>query len=212
LSVEELSIMKWVVGLYGFLLVYAVVRYVVFTPKNLENVPVFVVNKCVAMAAALCFVMAFYQQLRRQRRPESAGDSALWFRAGVFGAIWHIPMALTVLRPGYFKEFFAPAIDGVESGRLSLAGEVVFCFGGLAAGMLYLLTRQQWSPMQRWWMSLGAMLVLMVHVLAMGYCRGLNINASHGYLPPMWLLSAAGVLVGVVVLVMSRPRAGGAGT
>jgi cytochrome bd-type quinol oxidase subunit 2 len=115
-------------------------------------------------------------------------------------------MALAILQPAYFNEFFEPAIDGAaSSGRMTLAGELVFCFGGL-----YLLTRQTWTPLQRWWLSLAASVCLLTHVLAMGYCRflvgGFNINAKHAYLPPMWLLSAIGILVGLIVLLASRSR------
>lgn len=199
--------MYWIVALFATSIVYSSIRYIVFAPKNLENLPVFVVNKGVSMAAALCFVAAFIQQLRRHRGAVRGIDPASWFRAGVFGSIWHIPMALAVLRPSYFKEFFLPSIDGAApSGRMSFAGEMVFCFGGLAAGTIYLLTRQNWSATQRWWLSLAAMIALQTHVLSMGYCRGLNINASHAYLPPMWLLSAIGVFIGIIVLLITRPR------
>lgn len=210
--------MKWIVALYVGSFVYAVVRYVAFAPENLGNLPVFVANKGVAMAAALCFFAGFVRQ-RRERRWSEAGaaaatgagvlggaDSVTWFRAGVFGAIWHVPMALALLTPAYFKEFFEPAAEGATSVRMSFAGEVIICCGGLAAGLLYLLTRPQWTAMHRWWLSVAAMLMLLAHVLSMGYSRGLNISASHAYLPPMWLLSALGVLVGLVVLMMSRPR------
>lgn len=198
--------MRWIVGLFAASIAYSVVRYVVFAPQNLVSLPVFVVNKGVAMAAALCFVAAFVQQFRSGRGKKTGTTPGAWFRAGVFGAVWHVPMALVVLRPEYFSEFFA-AEEGA-SGRLSFAGELVFCFGGLAAGSLYLLTRRAWTPLQRWWLSLGAMATLLAHVLAMGYCRGLNINASHAYLPPMWLLSAAGIGLGLVLLLVGRPSDG----
>jgi hypothetical protein len=199
--------MKWIVALFTGSVIYSAVRYVAFAPRNLENLPVFVVNKGVSMAAALCFVAAFVQQYRRQRGAVVGVEPSAWFRAGVFGAIWHIPMALAVLRPAYFKEFFAPAAEGAAaSGRMTFMGELVFCFGALAAGAVYLLTRQQWTPLQRWWLSLAAVLMLQTHVLAMGYCRGLNINASHAYMPPMWLLSAVGIFIGLVVLLCSRPK------
>lgn len=199
--------MKWILALFATSIIYSAIRYVVFAPKNLENLPVFVVNKGVSMAAALCFVAAFVQQLRRQRGAAIRLEPASWFRAGIFGAIWHVPMSLAILLPSYFKEFFAAAREAAAAtGRMGFAGEMVFCFGGLAAAMVYLLTRPNWTALQRWWLSLAAILMLQTHVLAMGYCRGLNINASHAYLPPMWLLSAVGIFVGVVVLLLSRPK------
>jgi hypothetical protein len=134
-------------------------------------------------------------------------DPSLWFRAGVYGAIVHIPISLAILRPGYFKEFFADAADG----RMSFAGEMVFLFGGLTAANIYLLLRPTWTPVVRWRLSVLAMLTLATHVLAMGYCRGLNINASHAYLPPMWFLSAVGIGLGLVFLLRSRPGPGSPG-
>jgi hypothetical protein len=202
--------MKAIVALYVASIIYSVIRYVAFAPKNAENIPVFIVNKGVAMAAALCFAIAYFVQFRTRRAGAAPGSdsSGNWFRAGIFGAIWHVPTALVVLRPAYFKEFFAPATGEppVASGRLSLAGELVFCFGGLAAGLFFLLMRQGYSPVQRWALSLVATAVLLVHVLAMGYCRGLNINSSHAYMPPMWFLSALGIAAGLVVLAMNKPR------
>lgn len=197
--------MKWIVALYAAGIAYSSVRYIVFAPKNLGNLPVFVVNKGVSMVAAICFGLAFLQMLRVKRGSTVKVSANVWFRAGVFGAIWHIPMSLAILEPVYFKEFFI-INDAGEPGRMNFGGEMVFAFGGLAAGMLYLVTRPNWTPMHRWWLSLGAMVMLQVHVLAMGYCRGLNINASHAYLPPMWLISAVMIFVGIVVLLMTRPK------
>src|SRR5690606_37159072 len=130
------------------------------------------------------------------------------FRAGVFGAVWHIPVALAVLEPAYFKEFFGDAGDG-GAARMTCEGERVFLFGGWTAGLIYLLLRPQWSAGVRWWVSVVAMLSLLGHVVSMGYCRGLNINASHAYLPPMWLLSAVGVVLALVWLGASKPAGPG---
>lgn len=184
------------VSLYAICALYSVVRYVVFDPKNLQNLPVFVLNKGISMAAALCFAIAFWTQWRKR---ENGGMSPVgWFRAGVFGVVAHIPMSLAILRPSYFKEFFSGE-------RLSLNGETVFLFGALAAGGIYLLTRMNWTPMQRWQLSLATMSVLFLHALSMGIARGLNINAKHAYLPPMWLLSVIGVALGIGFLLLSRP-------
>lgn len=193
--------MRSILLLYAVGIAYSMVRYIVFAPKNLENLPVFVVNKGVSMCAALCFVAGFVQHLRKARGASIELEPSTWFRAGVFGAIAHIPMSLAILRPAYFKEFF------VED-RMTFAGEMVFLFGGVTAACIYLLLRPQWTPAVRWRLSLIAMLALLTHVGAMGYCRGLNINSSHAYLPPMWLLSAIGIAFAVVVVLLSRPRPG----
>jgi hypothetical protein len=200
--------MKTIVLLYVASVIYSTVRYVVFAPKNLENLPVFVVNKGVSMAAALCFAFGFLALLRRRRGRDVGVEPAAWFRAGVFGAIWHVPMSLAILRPAYFKEFFLPLTETDANPRLSFAGEMVFLLGGLAAGLLYLLVRPHWTPMVRWRLSLAAIATLLGHVLAMGYCRGLNINATHAYLPPMWFLSAVGLAIGLVWILLAKPAEG----
>lgn len=197
--------MRPVVALYAASVVYAVIRYVAFAPKNAGNIPVFIVNKAVAMAAVLCMALGFLAALRRMRGRAAGTDPATWFRAGVFGAVWHVPMSLAILDPAYFKEFFAAPADPAAPPRLSTAGELVFMFGGLAAATVFLLLRPQWTPRERWRLSLAASAVLLCHVLSMGWCRGVNMTASHAYLPPMWLLSAIGIALGGWWLVRSRP-------
>lgn len=190
--------MQAILTLYIVSLVYSVIRYVAFTPQNLENLPVFIVNKGVAMAAALSFAFGFLQQMRKMRGRAICVEPATWFRAGVFGAIMHVPISLAILTPGYFPEFFGEK-------RLSFAGEMVFLFGGLTAAMIFLLLRPTWDAVTRWWLSLGAMVTLFAHVVAMGYARGLNMNISHAYMPPMWLLSAIGIAAAICWLLGSRP-------
>jgi hypothetical protein len=135
-------------------------------------------------------------------------EASAWFRAGVFGAICHVPISIAILEPSYFKEFFvavdaATATPGIGP-RMSFAGEKVFILGGLAAGTLYLITRQTWSASARWWLNVVFTCVLTGHVLAMGYSRGVNLNASHAYLPPMWLLSAIAGVIAVFAAVRMR--------
>jgi hypothetical protein len=189
-----------IASVYAVSLVYAVVRYIVFVPDNLKNLPAFILNKGISSAAAVCFVMAFWQQWRRGRGKFSGNEPANWFRAGVFGVVAHVPLASTLIRPEYFKEFY----DGA---RLSMVGETIFLCGALTAGCVYLLTRGTFSPVQRWWMSLVTMSVLLNHTLFMGIARGIHIDRKHAYLPPMWMLSVMAIALGIAYLLMSRPAA-----
>lgn len=193
--------MRNVVGLYATILIYAVIRYVAFAPRNLEHLPAFIVNKGVSMAAALCFAAGFREHWRRNRGKPVGTDPAVWFRAGIVGAVVHVPLALAVLKPSYFKEFFG------EGDQLSFHGEAVILFGGLTAGGVYLLARSNWTPRHRWWLSVATIATLFGHTLCMGLARGLNISKSHGYLPPMWLISLFGIGLGAWFLLRSRPMA-----
>lgn len=192
-----------IITVYAASVAYSVVRYIVFAPKNIEHLPVLIVNKGVSMAAAICFAAGFLHAWRNSRGRHNSADPAAWFRAGVFGAIWHIPMSLAILEPTYFKEFFHVATEAATDAatgaaaqpRMTFAGELVFMFGGLAAALIFLLLRSAWSPRDRRLLSVAAMVALAGHTLSMGYSRGLNINASHAYMPPMWLISAAAILL-----------------
>jgi len=190
--------MRQIVGLYLFSIAYAIVRYVAFTPENWANLPVFVLNKGISMAAAVCFAIAFFQQWRRLHGVTSGNEPAVWFRAGLFGALAHVPMSLMLLRPAYFREFFA-------GDRMSFNGEAVVLFGALTLAGLYLLARTTWSEQHRWWLSLATVGVLFSHTLSMGIARGININRSHAYLPPMWMLSLIGIAAGGAFLLLCRP-------
>lgn len=74
--------MYQIAAVYLIALVYAVVRYVAFNPENASIVPVFVVNKAVAMAMAICFLMGIVCQRRAERRSAQSPDAVRWFRAG----------------------------------------------------------------------------------------------------------------------------------
>ena len=188
-----------ILWLYVASVVYSIVRYAVFAPQNFQNLPVFIVNKGVAMAVALCFTIAFWQQLRMRDHPTNTQAPTAWFRAGIWGICAHIPMSLSLLRPGYFPEFFSAE-------RFSFNGEAVLLFGALTSGGVYLLTRTHWDGLLRWRLSMLTMTALFAHTLFMGIARGVNIKASHGYLPPMWMLSLIGIGFGIAFLVRSQPR------
>lgn len=193
---NPLSKILW---LYAASVLYSVVRYAAFVPQNFQNLPVFIVNKGVAMAVPLCFAIAFWQQLRMRNGGTGHHAPAAWFRAGVWGACAHIPMSLSLLRPGYFPEFFAAE-------RFSFNGEAVFLFGALTTGGVYLLTRPHWTALLRWRLSMLTMSALFMHTLFMGLARGINIKASHAYLPPMWLLSLIAIAFGIGFVRKSRPQ------
>jgi hypothetical protein len=183
------SSMLKIIIVYTFSVAYAVVRYVVFNPENIDNLPVFVFNKGISMAAAFCFTLAFYSRWRA-RIPDRIGGAGAWFRAGIFGVFAHVPLSLAILNPEYFPEFYA-------DGRLRFGGESVVFFGAVTLGGIYLLSKTDSILKHRWILSLATMAALLSHTLSMGIARGLNIDSRHGFLPPMWLLSMIGIALGI---------------
>ena len=59
--------MRAILILYFIAVAYSCVRYLAFAPQNLGNLPIFVLNKGISMAAAFCFALAFWAQLRERR-------------------------------------------------------------------------------------------------------------------------------------------------
>jgi hypothetical protein len=49
------------------------------------------------------------------------------------------------------------------------------------------------------------MTTLFTHTLSMGIARGVHLTRAYAYLPPMWLLSLAGIALGLVFVLLSRP-------
>lgn len=167
--------------------IYAVVRYVAFTPVNAEHIPVLIINKVVSTAAAFALVYALWSQ--HKGRTETA---ARYFKFVLVMVVMHVPMSLTLLRPGYFNEFFHA--DGEQ---LHLLGELVVFFGAAALALVWLLSQGDLIAKMRQRLGLLLLVILTCHVAAMGACRGFNINAKHAYLPPMWLLCGLVLLVGL---------------
>jgi hypothetical protein len=179
--------------------VYALVRYVAFAPANSEHIPVFILNKAVSMAGALALVAALWHRYRG--RAEAAGR---YFNLTLVLVVMHVPMSLTVLRPGYFPEFFES--DGA---RLRLMGEMVFFFGAAALGLTWLLAQGQLVAKLRDRLGVLLLAVISAHVAAMGACRGIHINAKHAYLPPMWMLSLIALVIALILGVRRLLKAKG---
>jgi len=178
----------WTIGLSS--LIYALVRYVTFSPKYAEHIPSFIVNKAVGMAAAFLLVGALLYKCR--------GDiekSGAYFRAASFAVFVHIPLSLGLLRPGYFPDFFSK-----EGSTLNFWAEMVMLCGALGVALFWQNSRDR-SSHDASKLGIALLAVIFCHVGAMGICRGLNINAKHAYLPPMWMLSLIGIGVGIVGLI-----------
>jgi hypothetical protein len=171
-------------------LIYAVVRYVLFSPKYAENIPSFISNKAIGMAAAFYLVAAYHSKCRGFHL-----KATVIFKAAMIAVVIHVPTSLSLVRPGYFPDFF---VD--DGSTMKFWAEMVVLCGGISLALLWITSQQRlWGSPQA---KLGIQLLCSVflHVGSMGICRGLNITAKHAYLPPMWLLSLLGIALGIVIL------------
>ncbi len=212
------SRVSWVLVLWGACLVYAIGRYNVFKGVEWIHLPLYVVNKSLALAGVVFISMSYlvgklfdpYPSDSRRRRA-----MAKFFGLTGFAMIsMHIFMGFIMLSPAYYEKLFH------ESGKMNLTGELTFLFGVLAVGCLFFpavttlpnmyeaLGGQRWLRAQR--MGYWALALACGHTLTMGYSGWFDVSTWPGSLPPITLLGFLAALIAIVVklVFVARGRGG----
>jgi hypothetical protein len=170
-----------------FTTVYAIIRYAVFGNVSLNNMPVFLMNKGIAMTAAVSLFMASLCLVRRDR------DAArFWTNACSQSVFVHILLSLGILSKAYFHKFYS-------GDKLNLTGEVVLLAGVLA---VYCLWRMHATELKAAvWRTLTILVCLLVavHLFAMGYDDWFLVQKWNGALPPPTLISFFLVIAGLLL-------------
>lgn len=166
---------------------YAVLRYLVFGEVEPAQVPVFILNKALAVASVVFLLYAGIDH-----RNGMAADSRRWGRASLHAAFAHVLLSLAILKPEYFPKFHD------VHGRFNFDGGSVIAFGVAASWLFLLLTRNRVArlPVVRRRVIIASGLCLLGHLIPMGMA-GNSWFATGEWpagLPPMSLLSFAAVL------------------
>jgi hypothetical protein len=151
-------------------LLYAVLRYNLFGDVSWSQTPLFVLNKAVALCAAISLATAaLYGRQGLDGRRYWGG---LAFRC----AALHVLMSLILLPSGLFAVLVADQ-GFTARGTIVLLGGVccAYCFSYMAV-----------KPMVRY--LNGLYLFLALHLLFLGLPGWLNPADWHGYLPPISML------------------------
>jgi DMSO/TMAO reductase YedYZ heme-binding membrane subunit len=188
--------LRWLLGIWGVCLLYAIVRYNVFKGVEWIHLPLYIVNKSFALGG-LSFIAASYlsgrwlkvytnDEKRRRSLARFLGLSGLYFIG------MHVFASLAMLSPVYYEKFF------VEAGKLNLTGELTILFGVLGVGFLMFpaittlplmyeaLGGVRWQRAQRmgyWTLAMAA-----AHTLTMGFGGWFDTSTWPGSLPPITLL------------------------
>lgn len=202
---------RWVFLVWGACLAYAVLRYNVFQGVEWMHLPLYIVNKSVALAGIIFLALA-YLTGKMSSRP-SAGAEYRRAQAKFLGLTGfsmlslHFLMALILLSPANFEKFFHP------SGTFNWTGELTLLFGVLAYGCLMFpaiatlpymydaLGLERWLRSQR--LGYLALVLGCAHTFTMGYAAWFNWAAWPGWLPPMTLLGFLAGLLAITVKVVS---------
>ncbi len=175
---------------------YAVLRYNVLGGVDWAQLPLYVTNKALSVAAVVLIVSSYFvakssrgsEGVREHRRP-------LVRFLGVSGfalAFLHSIMSLALLSPHYFAPFFG-------DGRMNLKGEASVLFGVLALFWLgfpalgSLLQMQPEARIRRrnptWDASTLALLCVLVHVLVIGSRGWMAPSTWPGSMPPLTMIA-----------------------
>ena len=175
-------------------LTYAVVRYNVFKSVPLDHLPMYVVNKVVAMTALFLIGLSNVSQ-----------DNATRRGAGLMGfavAGLHVLISQALLSPDYYPKLFALS-DGLKG--YVLTGELSILSGCLGFFLLFVLawpkssqTATSWFKALPWIVR-GVLLLTALHCMFYGASGWFSPAKWPGYhLPPITLLSflfALGALI-----------------
>jgi len=196
-------ILLFVVGLS---LAYAVVRYNVVRHVPLNNLPLYISNKALALAATLLIGLSFVLGPLARFFPKLIPHLYLRKRLGVSGfwvAAIHAVISLAILTPAYYPRLFE------KSGKMTWQGETFLLFGILAFlvfGAISLaslppveekMEAKQWKSVQR--LGYLAYGFVLLHVGLLGY-RGWSSANNYKYGMASITLIAAIFIVFVLLM------------
>jgi len=198
---------KWFAAVFGGALVYAIIRYHLAGDVAWAHFPLFIFNKATSLAAVF-FVASSYlvgKVIHWHDHDKALRLVVIKFcgLVGFFLAGIHALLSLSLLSPAYYGKYFDP------DGRLNLEGELALVVGVVALFMLMspaittlpmmpkAIGGQRWKRSQR--LGYAALLLVVVHLVALGLEGWLAPAGWNGGLPPISLVAVIGALIPLLV-------------
>lgn len=191
---------------------YSVLRYNIIGDVPWKDVPFFILNKGISLAALILLTLNF-SLAPLKRMNISLSDQLLNARKslGVVGfilAFSHLIMSITILNPSYYPSFFYEESTLNTRGGLSLLGGVLsFVFL-----WIYFLSFKQDLKKQYKIISvitsreviLSVLFFIGIHLFCFSYPGWLTFNKWPGGLPPISLISFVILLMTFVINLVGR--------
>ena len=198
---------KWFAAVFGGALVYAIVRYHLAGDVAWSHFPLFILNKATSLAAVV-FVACSYligKIIRWHDHDKALRLVVIKFCGlmGFFLAGIHALFSVSLLTPAYYAKYFDP------DGRLNLQGELALSVGVVALFLLMspaittlpmmpkALGGKRWKRSQR--LGYLALILVVVHLVALGLEGWLAPSGWNGGLPPISLVAVLAALVPLLV-------------
>jgi len=205
---------KWafVIFIISFIIIfsYSILRYNVFKAVPLDQIPLYIFNKAIALTSVVIIGLSFLIGPLARFWPNRFVPK-LYLRKylGVLGfgiAALHGIISLLIFNSAYYPKFFT------EAGKLNLTGELsmlfgilsIFIFSAVAVTSLPSVEKEmhpkQWKFVQR--MGYLAFVLTLLHVTVMGWRGWLNPANWPGGLLPISMLAAAVIILILVMRVV----------
>lgn len=170
--------------------IYAIIRYNIFHEVPWSDLPLYVFNKAISLAAVILFAISRIIKSNFEHNiKKSLKDISVIF------ALIHVVISITIISPSYFAKFY------LSDSHFSLLGSLTLFFGILAFLLMFLFSNKfflrkilskkaNMSKIVFFFLFLSA-----AHVFVMGYQGWLLPSKWPGSLPPISLLSFIALLV-----------------
>ncbi|WP_110356567.1 MULTISPECIES: hypothetical protein [unclassified Arenibacter] len=191
---------------------YAVLRYNVVGTVAWKEVPIFILNKGVSLAAIVLLTFSFsigpLDNLGFSTLNFGLESRKIWGISGLLLTIFHLLLSFLIFNPHYYPKFFDKDLSLSVIGNFSLfAGMASFmilglyhwCFRNRSKNkeiLINLITSKKFL--------LVLLFLLGTHLFFMGYATWASPSKWQGGLPPISLISFMVVLFGFLINVFGR--------
>ncbi len=199
-------------------LAYAIVRYNVIKGVPWQQLPLFISNKAIALAAVVFIALSYdFGPLARFWPKVFVPELSTRKFFGLLGfglAAVHSIVSLLLFNSAYYPRFFA------QAGKLNLTGELSMLFGVIAFSIFSIIAvtsipsveksidSKRWQALQR--LGYFAFFLVMLHVFVMGLEGWLKPSGWPGGLLPISLIAfiviAFSLLARITVILLPKKR------
>jgi uncharacterized membrane protein YhdT len=170
---------------------YAIVRYNVFGPVPIANLPCYVMNKAFALTSVLALCLAAWQAFRV--RTQESRNYFAFFKLTLFV---HILLSIFLLSPEYYPKMYS-------AGKMDIYGELHMFFGVLAIAMLMFKSIVREIAAKLEILQPLSLLAVALHLFFLGFAGWPKWREWPGYMVPITLI---GFLVALIAFIFQLAK------